>query len=206
MALCCKKGRYQRRFGILVPPKQHSNGTGTTGITVLRRDGVVMAGLRIRLTGWSALTTSDTVLRRRLVTACHGRCSYIDRASACAFITTERALTEKSLMMPRYPAKKHTINNPTAANALTCCVPVFPGCQQFGNTACLPWRLDFSDPSAIRGIPVCRHANPLTAVSCSEESTDYHSGPPGERGVASASALIVAPSSLPRCHTVPPRW
>lgn len=67
-------------------------------ITVLRRDWVVVAGLRIRLTGWSARTTSDTVLRRRLVTACHGRCLYIGRASACAFTTTERAFLPCALI------------------------------------------------------------------------------------------------------------
>ncbi|QQM14145.1 hypothetical protein [Enterobacter phage BUCT554] len=59
-----------------------------------------MAGLRIRLTGWSARTTSDTVLRRRLITACHGRCLYIGRASACAFTTTERALRRDSNPLP----------------------------------------------------------------------------------------------------------
>ncbi len=116
-------------------------------ITVLRRDGVVVAGLRIRLTGWSARTTSDTVLRRRLITACHGRCLYIGRASACAFTTTERILTGGTALTNCQRLTGHF-------NILTCCVPVFPGCQQFGNTACLPWRLGCLDPSAIRDIPV----------------------------------------------------
>ena len=92
MALCCKKGGGQK-WDQLPPPKLHTAiVTGTTGITVLRRDLVVVAGLRIRLTGWSARTTSDTVLRLRLITDCHGRCLYIGRVSAYAFTTTERAL------------------------------------------------------------------------------------------------------------------
>jgi len=41
MAFCCKKGGGQK-WEQLPPPKLHSNYMGTTGITVLSRDWVVV--------------------------------------------------------------------------------------------------------------------------------------------------------------------
>lgn len=93
MAFWCKSDGGQHQ-GKLPPPKATQHRSYGRFITVLRRDWVVVSGLRIRLTGWSARTTSDTVLRRRLVTACHGRCLYIGRASACAFTTTLMTLSD----------------------------------------------------------------------------------------------------------------
>lgn len=93
MAFWCKSDGGQHQ-GIQPPPIATQHRYYGRFITVLRRDWVVVAGLRIRLTGWSARTTSDTVLRCRLVTACHGRCLYIGLASACAFTTTLMTLSD----------------------------------------------------------------------------------------------------------------
>lgn len=93
MAFWCKSDGGQHQ-GILPPPIATQHRYYGRFITVLRRDWVVVAGLRIRLTGWSARTTSDTVLRCRLVTSCHGRCLYIGLASACAFTTTLMTLSD----------------------------------------------------------------------------------------------------------------
>lgn len=45
MAFCCKKGGGQSIKGVTATAKRHTAiVTGTTGITVLRRDWVVVAG------------------------------------------------------------------------------------------------------------------------------------------------------------------
>lgn len=104
MAFCCKKsvGTSERQLGMnLVPTKPHSNGTGTTGITVLRRDLVVVAGADLRYVD-SVLPIITTLLPLRC-------------ASACAFTTTERALHGFTITSEDLSG---------VVNALTCCILV----------------------------------------------------------------------------------
>ena len=174
MALCCKKGGGQSIMGATATAKA-THIAWYCRITVLRRDWVVVAGLRIRLTGWSARTTSDTVLRRRLVTACHGRCLYIGRASACAFTTTVGALTGGTALTNRQRLTGHF-------NALTCCVLCFAE-PAAGDQAAPMWNL-FS------ALCPCHNIESTAFISKHRARCD-----------TSSNALIVASSSLPRCHT-----
>ena len=68
-----------------------------------------------------------------MVTACHERCEYIGRASACAFTTTERAL-------PGIKPTPDALFGHSKFNALTCCVLCFAE-PAAGDLAAPMWNL-----------------------------------------------------------------